>query len=359
MALLDQILQIAYFASFFLVFVYGTRIQTTIVLVGVKRSLGRLGQFKKAAHDSVLTSALRFKADQKEVESRVDRLTGSFAITPVSMDPHGIVPKLEHVLNTYDENLKMEVRKMAPGATDAEVNTLTNQMEISIGLDQMYRVVRHFYLLAKKQGGLMALAQLQMAMPSIMEEAEAYSSAIDAFAQGKPIGDGIGPMVASKMVEGLQAKEIEEDTLVFDTSLEGRNLLVVRAKGPGGSVGKPGLAVEKLIQENSPVSLVITVDAALKFEGENSGEVVEGVGAAIGGPGVDRYHIEQTAARNRVPLIAIVVKMSNKEAIASMTQQIKSTVDEAIQRVKNTIIARTKAGETVIVAGIGNTMGVP
>src|SRR6267143_1553176 len=219
----------------------------------------------------------------------------------------------------------MEVRKMAPGATDAEVNTLTNQMEISIGLDQMYRVVRHFYLLAKKQGGFMALAQLQMAMPSIMEEAEAYSSAIDAFAQGKPIGDGIGPMVASKMVEGLQAKEIEEDTLVFDTSLEGRNLLVVRAKGPGGSVGKPGLAVEKLIQENSPVSLVITVDAALKFEGENSGEVVEGVGAAI----------------------------------ASMTQQIKSTVDEAIQRVKNTIIARTKAGETVIVAGIGNTMGVP
>ena len=165
MALLDQILQIAYFASFFLVFVYGTRIQTTIVLVGVKRSLGRLGQFKKAARDSVLTSALRFKADQKEVESRVDRLTGSFAITPVNMDPHGIVPKLEHVLNTYDENLKMEVRKMAPGATDAEVNTLTNQMEISIGLDQMYRVVRHFYLLAKKQGGLMAMAQLQMAMP--------------------------------------------------------------------------------------------------------------------------------------------------------------------------------------------------
>ncbi len=203
------------------------------------------------------------------------------------------------------------------------------------------------------------MAQLQMAMPSIMEEAEAYSSAIDAFAQGRPIGDGIGPMVASKMVEGLQGRDVEEDTVAYDTSLEGRNLVVVRAKGPGGSVGKPGLAVEKLLEEKSPVSLVVTVDAALKFEGENSGEVVEGVGAAIGGPGVDRYHIEQTAARNRVPLIAIVVKMSNKEAIASMTQQIKGTVDETIQRVKNTILSRTKAGETIIVAGIGNTMGVP
>src|SRR5438309_12124215 len=129
-------------------------------------------------------------------------------------------------------------------------------MEISIELDQMYRVVRHFYLLAKKQGGLMALAQLQMAMPSIMEEAEAYSSAIDAFAQGKPIGDGIGPMVASKIVEGLQAIEIEEYTFVYGTSLEGRNLLDVRAQGPGGCVGKRGLAVEKLIQESSPLAFV-------------------------------------------------------------------------------------------------------
>ena len=358
MALFDEILQVIYFASFFLVFFYGTRIQTTIVLVGVKRSLTRIARMRKAAHDSVLNSALKFKADKKEVESRVERLTGSFAITPVNMDPHGIVPKLEHVLDTYDENLKMEVRRIAPGANDAEVNTLTNQMEISIGLDQMYRVVRHFYLLAKKQGGLIALAQLQMAMPTIMEEAEAYSSAIDAFAKGTPIGDGIGPMIANKMVQGLQGREIEEDTIVYDTSLEGRNLLVVKAKGPGGSVGKPGLAVEKLIQENNP-TLVVTVDAALKFEGANSGELAEGIGAAIGGPGVDRYHIEQTAARNRIPMIAIVVKMSNKEAIASMTEQIKNTVDEAIQRVKNTIVSRTKAGETIIVAGIGNTMGVP
>ncbi len=358
MALLDEILQFSYYASFILIMFYGTRIQTTIVLVGVKRSLGRLSKLRKDAHDSVMNSALRFKADKKEVEQRVDRLTGSFAITPVSMDPSGIVRKLEHVLDTYDENLKMEVRKIAPGATEAEVNTLSNQMEISIGLDQMYRVVRHFYLLAKKQGGLMALAQLQMAMPTIMEEAEAYSSAIEAFAQGKPIGDGIGPMVAAKMAEGLQGRDIELDTVVYNTTLDDRKLLILRAKGPGGTVGKPGLAVEKMIQENNP-ALVVTVDAALKFEGENSGEVAEGVGAAIGGPGVDRYHIEQTASLNHIPMIAVVVKMSNKEAIATMTQQVKGTVDTAIQRVRSNIQARTKAGDTVIVAGIGNTMGVP
>jgi hypothetical protein len=160
------------------------------------------------------------------------------------------------------------------------------------------------------------------------------------------------------MAEGAQPREIEQDTIVYETGLDGRNLLLVRAKGPGGSVGKPGLAVEKLIEQNSP-SLVVTVDAALKFEGEPSGEVAEGVGAAIGGPGVDRYHIEQSASRRHIPMIAIVVKMSNKEAISAMTQQVRLAVDEAIRRVKNTIQASSKSGDTVIVAGIGNTMGIP
>ncbi len=353
------IIQLIYFGSFFILMFYGQRIQVQMMLVSVKRNLGKLEHLRKVAHDRVMGSLLGFKGDPKMVETRVNRLTSSFAITPVAMDPAGVVRKLEHVINTYDDNLKAEVKAIATGATEAQVNTLSNQMEISIGLDQMYRVVRHFYLLAKKQGGILALYQLQMALPTIMEEAEAYSSAVESFAKGDPIGDGIGPLVVSKMVDGKSPREIEQDTLVYDAQLDGRNLLVVRAKGPGGSVGKPGVAVEKLILENSPVSLVLTVDAGLKFEGENSGEIMEGVGAAIGGPGVDRYHIEQTATNSKIPMIAVVVKMSNKEAISSMTQQVKLAVDETIKRVKNIIQARTKFGDTVILAGIGNTMGIP
>ena len=355
---ISSLIQIGYFGTFFILMFYGQRIQTSMMLVSVKKNLGKLEKLRTAAHASVLNSALRFKGDKKMVESRIDRLTGSFAIQPVNMDPAGIVGKLEHVLDTYDENLRTEVKAIATSATDAEVNTLSNQMEISIGLDQMYRVVRHFYLLARKQGGILALYQLQMAMPQIMEEAEAYNAAIDAFQKGQPIGDGVGPLIASKMAEGTQSQEIEQDTLMYETGIDGRNILLVRAKGPGGSVGKPGIAVEKLIETKSP-SLVVTVDAALKFEGEASGEVAEGVGAAIGGPGVDRYHIEQSASKHHIPMIAIVVKMSNKEAISQMTQQVKLAVDEAIRRVKNTIQNQSKSGDTVIVAGIGNTMGIP
>lgn len=327
-------------------------------MVSVRRSLNRLERFRMLAHGRFLDSVLKYNKNKDEVESRIRRATNSFTIPPVSLDPSGLVGKLEHVLDNYDSHLKAEVRILAIGASEAEVNTLTNQLEVSIGLDQMYRVVRHYYLLARKQGGVFALAQLQMALPTIMEEAEAYSAAVDSFAQGKPVGDGVGPMVASRLAAGAQSKEFDVDTVVFDVPFEGRELFVVRAKGPGGNAGKPGSAVEKLIMENGPIKLVLTVDAALKLEGELSGSVAEGTGAAIGGPGTERYHIEESATKNGVPLAAVVVQMSSKEAISTITPQIEQGTEEAASRVKNLILSQTSVGDKVIVVGVGNTIGI-
>ena len=44
-------------------------------------------------------------------------------------------------------------------------------------------------------------------------------------------------------------------------------------------------------------AMVIMIDAGLKLEGELVGEVSEGIGAAIGGPGVDAYKIEEKSGR--------------------------------------------------------------
>ena len=48
--------------------------------------------------------------------------------------------------------------------------------------------------------------------------------------------------------------------------------------------------------------MLIMVDAAGKLEGEDVGEIAEGVGAAIGGPGVEKYKIERAAIENNIPL---------------------------------------------------------
>jgi hypothetical protein len=191
-----------------------------------------------------------------------------------------------------------------------------------------------------------------------MEEAEAYNSAVEAFASGKVIGDGVGPLVAKEFSEGTEARELSKDTYVYESSFQGRRLLIVRARGPGGNVGKPGLAVEKLIQEAGPVHRIITIDAAVKFEGEKSGEVAEGVGAAIGGLDAERYHIEEAATKHGVPLNAVVVKMSSKEAVTAMTPEIGEGAQKAANHVRTVILTQTEPGHAVVLAGIGNTIGI-
>src|SRR3989454_6733139 len=152
---------------------------------------------------------------------------------------------------------------------------------------------------------------------------------------------------------GRLGDELVIDTMVCDVDYEGRRVWVVRAKGPGGNVGKPGLAVEKLIQESGPIGLVVTVDAALKFEGEPSGDVAEGIGAAIGGPGTERYHIEASASKNQIPLLGVVVKKSSKEAKFSITTLVQSGVDAAVNKGPNEIKSKSKPGDSGILVGVG------
>ncbi|MEM1703405.1 MAG: DUF1512 family protein, partial [Zestosphaera sp.] len=131
------------------------------------------------------------------------------------------------------------------------------------------------------------------------------------------------------------------------------------AKGPGPTVGWPGEALEKLVESlECKISRVITIDAALKLESEKSGDVAYGVGAAIGDLGPEKIAMERITSKCSVPLDAVVVKMSNEEAINTMTKQIYEGVVKAADVVKNIILNKTREGETVVVVGVGNTLGI-
>jgi len=106
------------------------------------------------------------------------------------------------------------------------------------------------------------------------------------------------------------------------------------------------------------VSLVVMVDAGLKLEGEDSGYVMEGVGAAIGGVGVERFKIEELATKHDVPVYAMIVRQSMKEVLSPMTDVLINSVDEVVKRLGRVIRERTKEGDTVLVVGVGNTIGI-
>ncbi|MEW5995840.1 MAG: DUF1512 family protein, partial [Candidatus Zixiibacteriota bacterium] len=230
-------------------------------------------------------------------------------------------------------------------------------MEGAMANYTLYRLSRHFMLLAEKTKNIQLVMLIQLNLPFLKEFAKGFAEATKAFAEGKAIGDGVGALTATILAKDAKWKEPVEETIYAETKIEGRRVLVVKAKGPGGRVGKPGELIRWLVNRRK-VNRIIMIDAAGKLEGEISGQVVEGVGAAIGGPPTEKYKIEAAVTKKKIPVDAIAVKESFTEAIKPMHRRLASGAEAAAERVKGAIRERTKAGDTVIVAGIGNTIGI-
>jgi len=356
---ISSILSMLFYVVFIVFLFYGQRIQMYVMIREVEGSLYKLKYIKEEGRKITIETIKEIGKPQTDPSARVDRYLEYFTITPQSMDPAGIVYKLDHILDVRDTRLKDEVKIMAPASDEVQVNNLENTLEAAMALNFIYKVVRHYYIQGKKTLSLYVIMQLQMILPLVMKEAEAYASALKAFADGQPIGDGAGPLVAAKLMHGYETRKLPKDCVVASVPIEGRTAFIIKAEGPGGNVGKPGEAVQAVIDENKgKIASVIMIDAGLKLEGETVGEVADGIGAAIGGPGVDQYKIEEALIEYHIPIYAVIVKEDIGDAVSPMRKEIADSVDKVIERVKNVILERTKEGDKVIIVGVGNTIGI-
>jgi len=356
---ISWILNLLFYVVFIAFIFYGQRIQLYVMLREVEGSLYKLKYMKEEGRKVAIETIKEIGKAQTDPTGRVDRFLEYFTIGPQNLDPAGVVWKLEHILDVRDVRFKDEVKLMAPAADETQTNNLENTLEAASALNFIYKVIRHYYLLGKKTLSLYVIMQIQMVLPLIMKEAEAYASALKAFSYGQPIGDGAGALVAGRLMHGFETKKISKDCVVATVPVEGRTAYVIKAEGPGGNVGKPGDAIEQIINENKgKISTIIMIDAAAKLEGEEVGEVAEGVGAAIGGPGVDQFKIEESILKYHIPINAVIIKEDIGDAVSPMRKEIIDSIDKALERVKQVMLERTKEGDKVIIAGIGNTIGI-
>ncbi|NWG10215.1 DUF1512 domain-containing protein [Candidatus Bathyarchaeota archaeon] len=348
------------FYVIFVVFIfYGQRIQMYVMLREVEGSLFKLKYIKDEGRKIAIETIKEIGKPQTDPAVRVDRFLEYFTIGPQSLDPAGVVWKLEHILDIRDVRFKDEVKLMAPATDDTQAHNLENTLEAAMALNFIYKIIRHFYLLGKKTLSLYIIMQIQMILPLIMREAEAYASALKAFAYGQPIGDGAGALVAAKLMRGHEIRKVPKDCVVATVPIEGRTTFVMKAEGPGGNVGKIGDAIKTVIDENEgKIATIIMIDAAMKLEGEEVGEVAEGVGAAIGGPGVDQFKIEESILKHHIPINAVIVREDIGDAVSPMRKEIFESADKAIERIKQLMLERTKEGDKVIIAGVGNSIGI-
>jgi hypothetical protein len=337
----------------FMMFFY-PRFMVSQIMWKIERSARNLELMSDKAKKIVIKEIT--KKPDKVLKDSVDRFFEFFIISPVSLDPFGIVKKFDHVIQNQRERFTYFVKQIAPRADPEKRACLEMGLAGGIAVHEIAKIVRHYVELVRKTKSIQIAMILQMQLPLIERIAKAMFRGTGALSKGRPIGDGLGPLVVAELIGNKKVEVIEEDIVMAKTRLDGRDVFVLKATGPGGRIGRPGKAVEKIIKNNK-IARIITIDAAAKLEGEKTGSMAEGVGVAMGGPGVERSYIEDMVVKKSIPLDSIIVKMGQEEAIMPMRKTIKDALPKVRESIKRSL-ERTKRGDKVIIVGVGNTSGV-
>ena len=367
---LGLIFNLLWFALIFASMFYGTKLQAWRSSREIETGLEKLKKWNDECKQ-ILVSNFKKYAEKNETEKdlmlKIENLLTFVTITPVDLDPFGIIKKLGHIIDVRDDRFKEEIMILAPNADPEahETQNLENILEAAMAVNYVYRLVKHFLIIGKKSKSYIILMQISMQMTIILAMAKSYYHATKAFAEGSPIGDALGPLVAGSFVrdvsnsDNVEVKEIAKDTIVQEVSFEGRTVYVIRAKGPGGTVGKPGTAIKKLVEEHGEsISRIIMIDAGLKLASDKIGSIAIGVGAAIGGYGVEKSYIEDSFTEKTIPIDALICYQSLENAVTTMSRPITKSVNPIVEKIKMGIRKRTEKGAKIIVAGIGNTIGI-
>jgi len=351
--LLNNIVSIVWVVFIFITVIFGQRMMVSQILIKSEQFAIELENMTVKGKNHVLK---KIGKKDKSTKESVDHFMDFFVIEPVNLDPYGIMRKIEHVVDLSEKRFKYFVDRVAPHLDSEEKANLTMGLSGALSLNQLAKVVRHFVEMLRKTKNLQFAVILQIQISLLERPAKALLAGTEALTNGWPIGDAAGPFVVANMIGDSTPKEIEEGTLVYQKKIKKRTVYIVKAKGPGGRLGKLGKTVEKLMKTKR-ICKIISIDAAAKLEGEKTGTVAEGIGVAIGGIGVDRAYIENIAVNKNIPLDSIIIKMSQEEAIQPIKREILNAVPNAIKIVENTIEDTKERGD-ILVVGVGNTGGV-
>ena len=353
----NPFMMLIWFLPIILFVFYGQRIQLIITSREIKKKMSELEQFRNDSRNELINYIKQKLSPNGDPTEKLDRFFDYFTIMPVDIDPNGIIPKIHHLVRSREDTTRKQVKSMFSEINTLEITKVQNLLEIVTTLQLLHKIVRHLFLTAKKQNNYPLILPLQMMLPFIMEQAEALKDAVPAFKQGQPIGDGIGPLVVGEMMLDTKKQKAEFETVYSESEFDGRKLILLKAEGPYATVGRPGEATESLVEKFKP-DVIIMIDAALKLEGEDTGSIAQGFGAAIGGIGIDRFKIEAVATKYDIPIFAIVVRQSVKDAITLMKKEISDQTENIRKQVYEMITDNSNPDQTVLVIGVGNTLGV-
>ncbi|TFF85290.1 MAG: DUF1512 domain-containing protein, partial [Promethearchaeota archaeon] len=230
---LSIIFNLLFFGLIFVSMFYGQRLQAWKASKEIESALEKLKNWREESKQTLLTDFKKFakeKETDKDLMLKLENFMTFVTIGPVNLDPYGIVPKFDHIIDVRDNRYEDEVIKLAPNADEIKRQNLENLLEATMAVDYVYRLVKHYLILGKKSKSMLLLMQIAMQLTLIMAMAKSYYNAVKAFSEGSPIGDALGPMVVGSLVRDIngekevEAVDIAKHTIYQEFEFEGRTV---------------------------------------------------------------------------------------------------------------------------------------
>jgi len=343
-------LNIVLFVGMMLLFLLGPKIMLKRILGKLQQAMNHMEANLQEAEDMFLH---KVEDDPSpELRQSLEPMKNMVFSPPSNLDPAGMFDKMERVLDSSEDKMDRYVDNIAPDADEEEKANLQMAFKGVYGSQQIYVLMRHFKELIAETKSFQIGNMVKMMLPLYKEISDSQRKATEAFVNGVPIGDTVGPLVVAKLTEN-EPEEVAKNIIMSREELDGNEYIVLKSKGPGARLGKYGDAVEQIMADED-IERIVTVDAGMRYEGEKTGSLVEGTGVMMGGPGVEKGKIESVASEHDTPLEGYIIKQSGPEASQPMHKKIWDAHQKAVNKLRDEI---RNADGTPLIVGVGNTCG--
>ena len=97
----DWVSLILWFIIAIIFFVFGQRIMTTQIILKIEKEVTELEEMAEKSKNYVIQSIS--KKPSPTLKTSVKNFMEFFAVGPVSIDPYGVIKKLDHIIRNADE----------------------------------------------------------------------------------------------------------------------------------------------------------------------------------------------------------------------------------------------------------------
>ena len=109
---------------------YGQRIQLMISSNEIKKDIGKLDEYTTSTKKDFLNYVKNNLTSKSDPSKKLDSFFDYFTIMPVDMDPNGIITKINHLIRSREDFIRLQINGMFSNLSSVELSKLQNLLEI-------------------------------------------------------------------------------------------------------------------------------------------------------------------------------------------------------------------------------------